>query len=53
LNEKGVGLGLQISKELAILMGSKNGIQVKSTYGKGTTFTFSITNYSDEESVME
>ena len=45
-NPKGVGLGLAISQELALLMGPPNsgGIMVKSKFGEGTQFLFRLLN---------
>ncbi len=48
LNHKGTGLGLSITKALCKLM--KGDIEVKSTPGKGTTFFFSLTLPSTDQS---
>ena len=40
LNNKGVGLGLNISKQIVDILGGK--IIVTSEYGKGTEFKFAI-----------
>lgn len=53
MNQRGIGLGLQISKELAILLGSVNGIQVNSAYGVGSTFVFYIKNQTEEDKLEE
>jgi len=45
VNKNGVGLGLTISNALAVILSNKkeeNGIEVVSTYGKGTEFSFKI-----------
>lgn len=47
LNHKGTGLGLSITKALCKLM--KGDIEVKSTPGEGTTFSFYLTLPSTEE----
>ncbi|GLI54846.1 hypothetical protein PM10SUCC1_03610 [Propionigenium maris DSM 9537] len=47
LNHKGTGLGLSITKALCKLM--KGDIEVKSTPGEGTTFSFHLTLPSTEE----
>jgi signal transduction histidine kinase len=49
LNHKGTGLGLSITKALCKLM--KGDIEVKSTLGEGTTFSFYLTLPSTEEAV--
>lgn len=52
LNAQGVGLGLQISQELAVLLGPKNneGIQIYSKYGYGSEFYFFIQNHANVDS---
>ena len=46
LNKQGVGLGLVISSELAVLLGPANseGIQVESVYQQGSKFSFKVLN---------
>lgn len=46
--KKGTGLGLAIAKELLSYMGEK--IEVRSTYGEGTTFTFTLKKVSNNSS---
>lgn len=49
LNRQGVGLGLQISNELAKNLNSnplEGGLEVQSIYGQGTTFSFIIEDFS-------
>lgn len=53
LNSRGVGLGLQISKDLAILMGSPYGVKVSSIYGVGTKFSFCIEDYNEDDSIED
>ena len=48
LNEKGVGLGLNLSNQLAYSLSpaeKKSAITVTSTYGKGSAFTFTVYNF--------
>ena len=40
LNSKGIGLGLNISKQIVTILGGK--ISVLSVYGKGSEFKFAI-----------
>ena len=40
LNTKGIGLGLNITKQIVNILGGK--IAVNSIYGKGTEFQFAI-----------
>ena len=52
LNRQGVGLGLQISNALAKnlnLNPNDSGLRVRSVYGKGTTFSFIIDDFSKEQ----
>jgi len=44
-NEKGTGLGLVLCKDFVNKIGGD--IWVNSTYGQGSTFTFSLKNFSD------
>jgi CheY-like chemotaxis protein len=49
MNPTGVGLGLNIAYNLALLLGPKDhhGISVKSVSGQGSTFTFILENKQD------
>ena len=40
LNQKGIGLGLNISKQIVTILGGK--IAVSSVYGEGSEFKFAI-----------
>eukprot|EP01017_Pseudomicrothorax_dubius_P050454 TRINITY_DN9562_c0_g1_i3.p2 TRINITY_DN9562_c0_g1~~TRINITY_DN9562_c0_g1_i3.p2 ORF type:complete len:344 (-),score=52.34 TRINITY_DN9562_c0_g1_i3:88-1119(-) len=42
MNPQGVGLGLMISNTLALMMGSKRGIEVTSVYQQGSEFYFEL-----------
>jgi CheY-like chemotaxis protein len=46
INSSGVGLGLAISNEMVKLLGPKDcgGIQLQSTYGEGSSFSFTLMN---------
>lgn len=52
LNEKGVGLGLVLSNQLAYSISpntDRQGIKVESEYGKGSQFSFVVENCFDHE----
>jgi len=46
-NSKGIGLGLTICQSLANQLCKGQKIQVESTYGKGTTFSFLVADLSE------
>lgn len=48
INRNGIGLGLAISQNLAKMM-DENGITVESVYGKGSTFSFAVPIFCEEE----
>ncbi|KAL4441634.1 hypothetical protein ABPG74_021566 [Tetrahymena malaccensis] len=48
-NRHGVGLGLVITKNLVALLGPSNYINLESTVGKGSSFTFEIYNKLKQE----
>ena len=56
MNEKGVGLGLNLSNQMAFTVSSqskKTGIQVSSEFGKGSVFCFWVHNYFDNKIMLE